>query len=72
MMAPYVTWSCMSGTLGGHFRIVMHSDFGLILPQMHLNSGWFSCKDYTYAGFVEDIHTWTLCTNRLKISFNCN
>ena len=56
----------------GQFGIVLHLDLGLILPQMHLKSGWFSYKNYAHTDFVEGIYAETLCTNKLKTSFNCD
>ena len=71
-MAPYVTWPCLSGALGGQFRIVVQADFGVILPQIHPRSRWFSCKHCAHARFVDGSHLGTICTIRLKFSFNCN
>ena len=33
VMAPYVTWLCLSGAPGGRFRILVQVDFEVILPQ---------------------------------------
>ena len=51
---------------------MLHLDCGLILPEMHLESGWFNYKDCAHASFVKGIHAQTLYTVRLKSSFNCN
>ena len=70
-MALYVTWLCLLSAPSGHFGIMLHLDCGLILLQMHLESGWFNCKDYVHACFVKGICAWTLYTIRLKTSFIC-
>ena len=49
---------------------MLHIDFGMILAQMHLQSGGFSCKDCSHAGFVEVILAWTLGTVTLESSFD--
>ena len=51
---------------------MLHLDYGLILPEMHLKSDWFSCKDYAHARFVKGIQAQTLSTIKLKSSFDCN
>ena len=51
---------------------MLHVDFGMILVQMHLQSGGFRCKDCSHTGFVEIILAWTLEAIRLGSSFNCN
>ena len=72
VMAPSVTWSRLSSAPGGQSKIVVQADFGDILPQMHPRSHWFNCKHCAHARFVESSHVGTICTDKLKFSFNSN
>ena len=51
---------------------MLHLDCGLILLELQLHRGWFSCKDCAHASFMEGSHIGTLYIVRFKFSFNYN
>ena len=67
-----MTWWHLSGGLDGQSKIVTEADFGDLLPQMHPRNAWFSCQHCAHASFVDNSHVGSICTDRLKFSFNCN
>ena len=70
--STFVPWWRLSGGPGGQIKIVAEPDFADVLPEMHPRSAWFSCQHCAHPSFVDSSDVGSICTNRLKFSFNCN